>query len=533
MIRVDVAPAVPSQAAEALALLAESQPAFAKSIAPPVRLFVASAAGEPARLLGAAALWPVPQRGGVWGFRVHCHVALASRRQGIGRALIAQLADEAARWGVPRLLTWEALPDGPATAFLQAAGWRGAFALHHFLADTATALPQCARVVDRLRRLGHVPHRFALLPLHEVPRAPMLALHCQEFHAVPAAASAVFDSSLADPLIRDLSVALWDGQHLAGYLLASRGLALPEVNFWASAPEHRSGWAAALLLHGFVERLADAGKSQARYHCNEQARAPMNFARRTGAQLERITQGWCFDVAALRSSVTPATTRLAESRRVHLSLAGLNLERALALCGQGQLPHLSRLIADGGVAVAAPASAARQAWRSGHAARAVGGQPPESDVAMPAGSAWVRADFDDLQHLAPEFWALDPEAVRPAYELPLAREARTAPHHVAAVAVDALTAALPQPLSPALRAHSARLLAHWASIHNLGVHWAGLPDWALLDLHFDGLPQWLAETGLDAALGEPAWWSCFDLMLGRYRQLLGPAVSLRVFAPPD
>lgn len=34
-------------------------------------------------------------------------------------------------------------------------------------------------------------------------------------------------------------------------------------------------------------------------------------------------------------------------------------------------------------------------------------------MAMPAGSAWVRADFDNPQQLAPEFWALDPEAVRP------------------------------------------------------------------------------------------------------------------------
>ena len=365
---------------------------------------------------------------------------------------MTQLAGEAACWGVPRLLTWEALPGGPATAFLQAVGWRVAFALHHFLADTSTALPPCARVVDRLRRLGHVPPGFALLPLHEVPRAPVLALHCQEFHAVPAAASALFDSSLTDPLIRDLSVALWDGQRLAGYLMASRGAELPEVSFWASAPEHRSGWAAALLLHRFVERLAAAGQSQARYYCNEEARAPMNFARRTGAPLERITQGWCFDVpAVLERATRPPMATTPASRSVHLSLAGLHLERAQALCSQGRLPHLAHLFADGKVDVAGPTSAARQAWRSGHAARAVGGPPPEAGLAMSAGSAWVREDFDDLQQLAPEFWALDPDAVRPADELPLVREARTAPHQVAAVAVGALTAALPQPLSPALR----------------------------------------------------------------------------------
>lgn len=535
MSPVHVAPCTPSQADEARALLAESQPALAKPMAPPVRLFVAHAAGDPSRLLGAAALWPVPQRGGVWGFRVHCHVAPASRLQGIGLALVARLADEAARWGVPRLLSWEALPDGPAAAFLQAAGWRVAFALHHFLADTATALPRCTRVVDRLRRLGHVPPGFALLPLHEVPREPVLALHCQEFHAVPAAASALLDSSLADPLIRDLSVALWDGQHLAGYLLASRGAELPEVSFWASAPEHRSGWAAALLLHRFVERLVAAGESQARYHCNEQARAPMNFARRTGAALERLTQGWCWGVAAARAGATPAEAPLlvpaaSVGRSLHLSLPGLDVERARAHCNQGRLPHLASLFADDGVLVAGPASP--KAWQAGRAARAVGGPPPASGLDMPVGSAWVRADFDDPQQLAPDFWALDPLAVRPVSELPLAREARMAPHQVSASAVEALTAPLRQPLPPPLRARSAWLLAHWAGIQNLGVHWAGLQDWVLLELHFDGLPEWLAEAGPDAAPGELAWWAYFDLMLGRYRQLLGATVCLRVIVTP-
>lgn len=538
MSPITVEPAAPGQTGEALELLANGLPQLSKPLTPPARVWVAHPVGEAARLLGAAVLWPVVQRGGVWGFRVHCQVLPTHRLQGIGRALIAALAAEAACWGVRRLITWETLVDGPATAFLQATGWRVAYTLHHFVPDKLTALPRCTQLVERLHRQGHVPAGFALLPLDAVPRAPLLALHCKEFNAVPQVAAELIDTHLADPLLRSLSVALWDGHQLAGYLLAGPGGDLPEVSFWATSHEHRSGWAAAVMLHAFVKRVVDGGGSKARYHCNENARAPMNFARRTGAPLEKITRGWFLDVQptaapAPEAAGVPSHRWQPDAREVIVALAGLTLAEAQTLCSQGRLPHLAQLLAARQVRAAAQVPW-RDAWREGRPARVVGWPAslgPDRAAQLPADSAWVAAEFDDPALLAPEFWALDPGAVLPRHERALARDARMAPPEVAPAQLAAVLAPLNAAAQDRLQGISARLLAAWASRHNLGVHWASHPLPGLMAVRFGGLPEWLEQAGLapaehDAALA--AWLGFFDLLLGRYRQLLGDAVPLTV-----
>lgn len=545
-----VAPAAAQQTAQALALLCDGLPALASPVDPPVRLFIAHADGQPSQLMGAAALWPVPQSGGVWGFRVHCQVQPACRLQGIGRALVRALAAEAARWGVPQLLTWGTLPDGPASDFTRAVGGQVAFALHHFLTDQADALPHLLRTVERLHRSGHVPPGFAVVPLHEVPRAQVLALHCREFSANPMAAAALFDSRLANPVLRDLSVALWDGRHLAGYLLAALHADLPEVDFMAAAPEHRSGWPATLMRHAFVERGMAAGWTQARYHCNALSRAPMHFAKRTGAVLERITRGWSLPVVC-DAVQAPVDTIMAHrpspqaARTVQLSLAGLDLGQARRLCSQGLLPHLAALLAEGGVEQVEQDS---QPWSATAGQQAVtptgdalalrmAGWPMHQGprgVALPdTACAWVCAGFDDPRLSAPDFWALDPQCVWPPSELALARQARMHPREVSAAHLAAVLGALDGAVQQALEPASAHLIARWASLHNLGVHWAGLPDWHLLALRFDGLPAWLAEAALDRGEADTvlaAWWGFFDLMLGRYRQLLGTQAAIRLEA---
>ena len=53
---------------------------------------------------------------------------------------------------------------------------------------------------------------------------------------------------------------------------------------------------------------------------------------------------------------------------------------------------------------------------------------------------------------------------------------------------------------------------------------------------FDGLPDWLVAAQLDAAGADAAttaWLCFFDLMLGRYRQLTGPAVPLTLLVDKD
>jgi len=538
-----VTPAAPGQWDAARALLADDLPAQLAPLDPPARWWVAHPVGRPAELLGAATLWPVPQRSPIWGFRALCGVPPARRRQGIGRALVSAVADEAAQWGAPHLISWSALPDGPASAFAQSLGAEVTHTLHHFLASSDTAMPRCALMVDRLRRLGHVPPGFALLPLHDVPRADVLALHCSEFNAAPDAARALFDTSLADPRIRALSVALWDGRQLAGYLLAGWNGQLPEVNFMASAPTWRTGWPVALLVQAFVARGVAAGSVQARFHCNVLARAPMKFARSIGAVLERVSRGWSLGVpSAAEATPAPSTTGLRRAGQVEpaviLSLPGLTLPQAQAQCSRGRLPHLAQLL-DAWRVSDTPQAPWLEAWANGRTAQVVGwpaAQAPRQVSDLPPGSTWVAAEFDHAAQSTPAFWAMDPAAVQPRHAAALARAARMGATDVTEAQLAAVLGGWPADQQASLRLASAWLIARWSSRHNLGVHWAGMPDLDLLAVRFDGLPDWLAAAQLDAAgvdAATAAWLGFFDLMLGRYRQLIGPAVPLTLLVDKD
>ncbi len=272
----------------------------------PPRFAVVHRAGALSELVGAAAFVPTMRHGPSPGFRGLVRVLPGWQRRGAGRALVARLAAEVRAWDVPHLLAWQAEPEGAASAFMQALGGRIDYTLHHFLIDKTVAVPMCARLVRRLRDRGHVPPGWALLPLAQAPRAAVVALHAQEFNAGFEATAAMLARELADPRVSELSFALWDGQTLAGYLLAGHSADahgdLPEVRFWASDPQLRGGWAAALLLEAFVRHASDLGGHTARYHCNANARAPLNVARKCGAREVELRHGWMLDVETVSMS---------------------------------------------------------------------------------------------------------------------------------------------------------------------------------------------------------------------------------------
>ena len=288
-----LAQARPDQTAAVFALL----PELFQAPALPTRFWVVHPAGEPAHLLGAAAYAPVVHPAHSSGFRGQCRVLDGYRRQGIGRTLVAQLAADVAAWDMPHLLSWQAEAEaGPASAFMQALGFRINFSIHHFIADYEKILPLCQRMTQALREHERVPPGFALLPLVEVPRAAVVALHCKEFHASPAAAEEAIEAVLADPLGRRLSLALWDGQYVAGYVLASPGADMPDLRFWASDPAYRQGWPAVLLLDGYMRMIAECGLRQSRFVCNGRNPAPVNVARKIGALLEALEHGYVLDL---------------------------------------------------------------------------------------------------------------------------------------------------------------------------------------------------------------------------------------------
>ena len=301
--------ATPGQTAAVLTLL----PELIDCAPLPPAFLVAHRAGAPSELLGAAAFVPAMRHAPSPGFRGLVRVLPGWRRQGIGRALVARLAAEVWAWDVPHLLAWQPEPAGEASRVMQALGFRIDYTLHHFLIDKAIVLPACQERVRRLQARGRIPPGYGLHALAQVPRQAVVALHAQEFNADHEAAAVMLARELADPLVGALSFGLWNGHTLAAYLLAGRGAdELPEVRFWASDRRLRGGWAAALVLEAFVRHASDRGGQVARYHCNANALAPLNVARKSGAQEIAVTQGWVLDLAAPASLQSAPITAAAQ-----------------------------------------------------------------------------------------------------------------------------------------------------------------------------------------------------------------------------
>lgn len=177
----------------------------------------------------------------------------------------------------------------------------------------------------------------------------------------------------------------------------------------------------------------------------------------------------------------------------------------------------------------------QRAWQAGLGG-CVAGWPATAGSRIPsgagAGSACVADGFQHPQAGAQRAWPLSPDSVVPAAARAVVRAARM---HPAEAGDDVLSALLPASVAalPALREAAAHLLAHWASVHNLGVHWCEQGQVPLVMLRLGGLPAWrqvAAACGVPGPEGEHPWLAWLDLLLGRYRDLLGEGGHLMLLS---
>ncbi len=161
--------------------------------------------------------------------------------------------------------------------------------------------------------------------------------------------------------------------------------------------------------------------------------------------------------------------------------------------------------------------------------------PTSPDPALPVGTCHVSAGFERAEHSSESCWPLAPDAVYPAALRNVVDDARVHPDDIdPATAVPLLSHPRIGQADPLLR--PARwLLARFASMHNLGVHWAGEPDWSLLALRFDGLPDWLhtlrtLAPEIPVSEGLAPWYRYLDMMVGRYMAVLGRGVHLMLLS---
>lgn len=181
----------------------------------------------------------------------------------------------------------------------------------------------------------------------------------------------------------------------------------------------------------------------------------------------------------------------------------------------------------------------RHAWQGGLRA-CVAGWPATAGSAVPAaagpGSVVVADGFQQPDVGVQRAWPLAPAAVAPPSARGLVHAARMHPCEVLAQSVAALlepALTRPDEASPALQEASALLLARWASVHNLGVHWCAQGSEGLVMLRLDGLPAWrqaAAAAGLEGAAAESCWLRWLDLILGRYAELLAERAHLMLLS---
>lgn len=253
--------------------------------------WVAHLAGRPEALVAAAAFVPRLQDSEAPAFPCLVRVLPAYRRLGLGRTLVSRLAEDAARWDVEALASWDA-HQGAEAAFLQATGFIPYLAIHQFVGDMARALPLCAGQVQTLRARGRIPSSMRLLPLHEAALDAVTTLYRSHVVGSDAAVRRRIEAALADADCRRLSVAAVDERGLAGFLLATLHKGVPAADLWISDRTRRLGWVALMTLHASLQRAADLGATHFRFHCNERAVATLNFARRCGAHLEATRHGF-------------------------------------------------------------------------------------------------------------------------------------------------------------------------------------------------------------------------------------------------
>jgi GNAT superfamily N-acetyltransferase len=284
------------QTTAVLSLLPELMSA---AILPP-NYTVAHPHGDPSRILGAAAFVPKIHNTDLPGFIFHCRVLPAFRKQGIGSALIQQLATQVAAWDVDYLHTASTYDDGSAEAeFLKRLGFDVSASMHHFMSNAASTLPMLQRLVKALYGRGRVPNGFAIKPFADTEPDAVASLFCRQFGGSLAHARRQVEQALKDPNGEKLSLSLSDGNQLAGFLVGSHDNTSSEVKYWVSDPTFGQGWPAALLLEGFVSRSSDLGYIQGRYSCNDKTRATLNIARKSGAQLEFLRRSYVLDVTSL------------------------------------------------------------------------------------------------------------------------------------------------------------------------------------------------------------------------------------------
>jgi GNAT superfamily N-acetyltransferase len=242
-----------------------------------VQCFVAQGNGES---LGVAALVCTPS-GVPRGFRFALNVIEPFRRQGVGRALLVAVADEARQWDIGVLWPYLDVEEGGASAFLRAVGAVPIKRAFHFEGDAPTLHAVVRPLARRLR--ARLPANARIVALADAPVAQIAALHQQYLGASAVATASRATGAGAMAFSPTDSVALLVDGVVAGAVLYGWDSDVARIDALIVSEPYRRGWATGLLIDGALERgIAKHGR-RIRFWCWEDTFDTMKLARRAGA----------------------------------------------------------------------------------------------------------------------------------------------------------------------------------------------------------------------------------------------------------
>jgi len=243
--------------------------AFPRTGAAPELLVASHAHG----VQGALALDWVPG-----GFVLHMYVAPASRRQGIGRALLAQ-AVALADGETPALrVTLPVAQGSPADSFLQEAGFAVTRRLIAFHTDGGNYGPTLSALLRRASK--RLPEAVTLVPLAQAPLPTVAALVAGQFGLQYDDMLAKLDPAHADPYDHRLSQVLLREGAAVGAILGRRYGDVIEVDINVVALALRHGIANLMLLEAIVRLSEQAGLKRSRFSCEVHIRDTVNVGAR-------------------------------------------------------------------------------------------------------------------------------------------------------------------------------------------------------------------------------------------------------------
>ena len=266
----------------------------------PVEMLIARRDGA---FAGAAAVhwrsWATPA-----GFPAGLHVLPAHRRRGVGRALLAALAELAAEEtdGLYTHIPIEA--DGEAERFLRACGARLHGSQRHFDASIEALLDHLTPLLQRVKRRAGGQGEMAVVPLALAPSDEIAWMVAHELGGGPvdaerrvrARAAMAPDGGGAEQGLDRSQVILREG-HAAGVIiwrLTADGAAMVDARIVAR--RWRGGPLNLMLLEAGLLRGKAEGLSRVRFYCDDSVPDTIRLARRCNAVETRTLRHYYYPI---------------------------------------------------------------------------------------------------------------------------------------------------------------------------------------------------------------------------------------------